>query len=183
MTAGRSSQGVLGLKKIRRAGSIYGLVRMTIGMVFIWSGIAKLIAPKEFSVIIESYGLIPDIWSIPAASFLFASEVVAGLGLMLDLRGSLSVITGLLILFMTVLSYGIWMGLDIDCGCFGPQDPEFEAFHGLGAALIRDIFMLLGIFYLYYQRLYQNVTPNGLEVCLKLFKRRRMNDANRKNRF
>lgn len=171
MTTGGSSQGIFDLKKFYRAGWIYGLVRMTISMVFIWSGIAKLFAPKEFSVIIESYGLIPDIWIMPAAFFLSLSEVVAGFGLMLDIHGSLSVITGLLILFMTVLSYGVWMGLDLDCGCFGPQDPEFKAFHGLWAALIRDIFMLLGIFYLYYQRLSQNVTPKRLGSVFKIIQK------------
>ena len=129
ITSGGSSQEAIDLKKIYRAGWIYGLVRITISMVFRWSGIAKLFAPKEFSVIIESYGLIPDIWIMPAAFLLSMSEVAAGFGLMLDIHGPLSVITGLLVLFMTVLSYSIWMGLDIDCGCFGPQDPEFKAFH------------------------------------------------------
>ena len=171
MTTGGSSQGVFDLKKIYRAGWIYGLVRMVISMVFIWSGLAKLLAPKEFSVIIESYGLIPDVWIMPAAFFLSVSEVAAGFGLMLDIHGSLSVITGLLVLFMTVLTYGIWMGLDIDCGCFGPQDPEFKAFQGLWAALIRDIFMLLGIFFLYYQRLYQNVTPKRLGNIFKIIQK------------
>jgi uncharacterized membrane protein len=171
MTTGGSSQGVFDLKKIYRAGWIYGLVRMTISMVFIWSGTAKLFTPKEFSVILESYGLVPDIWIMLTAFLLSVSEVAAGFGLMLDIRGSLSVITGLLLLFMTVLSHGIWMGLDIDCGCFGPQDPEFKAFHGLWAALIRDIFMLLGIFYLYYQRLCQNVTPKRLGSVFKILQK------------
>ena len=159
------------LKKVSQSGWIYRVVRMTISVVFIWSGITKLMAPKEFSVIIESYGLIPDMWILPAAVLLSVSEVAAGLGLLMDIRGSLTVITGLLILFMTVLSYGIWMGLDIDCGCFGPQDPEFKAFQGLWAALIRDIFMLLGIFFLYYQRLYQNVTPKRLGNIFKIIQK------------
>ena len=41
-------------------------------------------------------------------------------------------------LFMAILGYGISMGLDVDCGCFGPEDPESKAFHGLRAALYRD---------------------------------------------
>jgi uncharacterized membrane protein len=171
MTAGENGAGGLDLKKIYQSGWIYRLVRITISGVFIWSGITKLIAPKEFSAIIESYGLIPDAWAVPAALFLSVLEVVAGSGLLLDIYGALSVTTGLLILFMAVLSYGIWMGLDIDCGCFGPQDPESKAFHGLWAALIRDMFMVLAIFYLYYQRLCHNVTPKRLRSVFRIIKK------------
>ena len=167
MTMCGSGEGVFDLKKIYQFRWIYYLVRITISGVFIWSGITKLIAPKEFSVIIDSYGLIPEAWIIPAAYLLSASEVVAGFGLLLDFRGALAVVTGLLAVFMAVLSYGIWMGLDIDCGCFGPQDPESKAFHGLWAALVRDVFMLLAIFYLYYQRFYQGVAPRRLRNVFK----------------
>ena len=107
-------------------------------------------------------------WILPTAVFLSVTEVAAGFGLLMDIRGSLTIITGLLILFLAVLSYGIRMGLDIDCGCFGPQDPESKAFHGLWAALIRDMFMMLAIFYLYYRRFCQNVTPKRLRSVFKI---------------
>jgi uncharacterized membrane protein len=171
MTSGGNGAGVLDLKKIYQSGWIYHLIRITISGVFIWSGITKLMALKEFSSIIESYGLIPDAWTLPVAHFLSVLEVVAGFGLLLDICGALSITTGLLILFMAVLSYGIWMGLDIDCGCFGPQDPESKAFHGLWAALIRDTFMVLAIVYLYYQRLCRNLTPKRLRSVLKIIKK------------
>jgi uncharacterized membrane protein len=171
MTAGGGGAGVFDLKKICQSVRIYRLVRMTLSVVFIWSGITKLIAPKEFSAIVESYGLIPDVWIMPAAFFLSISEVAAGFGLLLDIRGSLSVITGLLILFMAVLIYGIRMGLDIDCGCFGPQGPESGAFHGLRTALVRDTFMLPAIFYLYYQRFCKNVTPKRLRNVFRIIQK------------
>jgi uncharacterized membrane protein len=160
--AGGNGAGVFDLKKIFQTVRIYRLVRMAISIVFIVSGITKLMAPKEFSVIIESYGLIPDAWILPAAVFLSVLEAAAGFGLLLDIRGSLAVITGLLTLFMAVLGYGIWLGLDIDCGCFGPQDPESKAFHGLGEALVRDMILLPAIFYLYYRRFRLNAAPKRL---------------------
>jgi len=55
----------------------------------------------------------------------------------------------LIVGFIGVLSYGIAIGLDIDCGCFGPGDPEGEAFHSLRSALMRDCFMLAGAAFLY----------------------------------
>ena len=171
MIGGENRARTFDLKKVSQSGWIYRVVRMTISVVFIWSGITKLMAPKDFSLIIESYGLIPDVWILPTAVLLSVSEVAAGLGLLMDIRGSLTVITGLLILFMTILSYGIRMGLNIDCGCFGPQDPESKAFHGLWAALIRDIFMMLAIFYLYYRRFCQNVAPKRLRRVFKIIQK------------
>jgi uncharacterized membrane protein YphA (DoxX/SURF4 family) len=144
------------------------LIRILLGVVFLWSGISKLMNPAEFAVIINEYGLMPDAWILPLAIVLPLLEMVFGLGLLLDIRGSLAVITGMLMLFITILSYGIWLGLDVDCGCFGPEDPEAQAFHGLRLALVRDIIMMLGIFYLYYQRFRQIVTPKRLRNLFKI---------------
>lgn len=146
---------------------IYHLIRVLLCIIFLWSGISKLMAPKEFTVIIDSFGLMPEAWIMPMAIILPFLEIIFGLGLLFDIRGSLAGITGLLMLFMAILSYGIWLGLDVDCGCFGPTDPEAKAFHGLWSALVRDIIMILGTFYLYYQRVNQNVTPKRL---INLFK-------------
>jgi rhodanese-related sulfurtransferase len=60
---------------------------------------------------------------------------------------------------MAILGYGIWMGLDVDCGCFGPEDPESRAYHGLRSALYRDFMMLAGVLYLYAWRAYRQKSP------------------------
>lgn len=133
-----------------------------------WSGVFKLIDPNHFVIIIEAYGLIPEGWTMAVALGLSCLEVVAGLGLLLDIRGGLAVMAALLVLFVGVLGYGLWMGLDIDCGCFGPGDPEAEAYHGLRPALYRDFVMLAGVFYLYFLRYYRPEVPNRLD---RLFKR------------
>jgi hypothetical protein len=105
-------------------------------------------------------------------------EVIAGFGLLFDIRGSLAVITGLLVLFMVVLGYGIWMGLDVDCGCFGPEDPEAEAFHGLRLSLFRDMVMLAGVIFMYGWRRYRAIRPTGVMVIVnQLFSKRRKEDA------
>lgn len=74
---------------------------------------------------------------MPASILLPALEVAAGIGLLFDIEGCLSVIAALLCLLIAILGYGIWMGLDVDCGCFGPQDPEAKAFHGLRQSFYR----------------------------------------------
>jgi uncharacterized membrane protein YphA (DoxX/SURF4 family) len=138
---------------------IYHLIRVLLSVIFLWSGLSKLMDPTEFAVIIDAYGLIADAWILPLATILPLLEMVFGLGLLLEIRGSLAVITGLLMLFLAILSYGIWLGLDVDCGCFGPQDPESKAYHSLRPALYRDFVMIAGVVYLYVWRYYRSIKP------------------------
>ncbi len=76
-------------------------------------------------------------------------EVVAGIGLLFQVRGSLAGITALMILFIAVLGYGILGDLDVDCGCFGAD--ELARRSSLREAFIRDI-VITGIVipYLYW---------------------------------
>ncbi len=128
---------------------LYRLCRWTLGGIFIYAGGTKLLEPEIFAVLIDSYGIVPEVLLIPVAIGLPLLEVIAGIGLLFDIRGSLALITGLLVLFMVVLGYGIWMGLDVDCGCFGPEDLEAEAFHGLILSLFRDMVMMVGVFFIF----------------------------------
>ncbi len=161
-------EGIFSLKKFFLSPLIYHLIRVLLGAIFLWSGISKLIDPTQFSVIIDAYGLLPDAWILLVAVVLPFLEMVFGLGLLLDIKGSLAGISALLLLFIVILSYGIGLGLDVDCGCFGPEDPEAIAFHGLWWAFVRDIIMMLSIFYLYYQRINKIVAPKRLRNLFKI---------------
>ncbi len=140
----------------------YRLARWSLGIVFFYAGGSKLLDPQAFAVLIDSYGIIPNPLLMPVAIGLPLLEVVAAVGLMIDVRGSLSAIGALLAVFMAILGYGIWMGLDVDCGCFGPEDPESRAYHGLRLALYRDFAMFAGVIYLYTWRVYRRKSPNKL---------------------
>ena len=144
----------------------YRLVRSVLAIIFLYAGSSKLLNPGSLGVIIDAYGLVPGAWSMPIAILLPTLETVAAIGLFFDVRGALAVITGLLILFIAILGYGLWLGLDVDCGCFGPEDPEAEAFHGLRPALYRDLAMLAGIAYLYLWRLGRPGAPMRLGQIL-----------------
>jgi len=159
-------------------GWIYKLTRWILGGVFIYAGSTKLMEPRTFTVLIEAYGIVPESLLMPVAIGLPFLEVIAGFGLLFDIRGSLALITGLLVLFMVVLGYGIWMGLDVDCGCFGPEDPEAEAFHGLRLSLFRDLVMMGGVIFIYGWRRYRAIQPAGVMVMVnQLFSKRRKEDA------
>jgi uncharacterized membrane protein YphA (DoxX/SURF4 family) len=134
------------------AGYGYHLLRLLLVVVFLWSGISKGLHPNDFASIVGAYGLLPDMLVFPAAIGLIGIEVVAAVGLFREKRGALSLITLMMVLFLAVLGYGIHLGLDIDCGCFGSNDPEAEAFHDLRGALRRDLLLMLAIGYLYLWR-------------------------------
>jgi uncharacterized membrane protein YphA (DoxX/SURF4 family) len=157
---------------------LYNLCRWVLGGIFIYAGSTKLLEPEIFAVLIEAYGIVPEGLLMPVATGLPLLEVIAGIGLLFDIRGSLALIGGLLVLFMGILGYGIWMGLDVDCGCFGPEDPEAEAFHGLRLSLFRDLVMMAGVVFIYGWRRYRSIQPAGVRsVVNQLFIKRRKENA------
>ncbi len=137
----------------------YHLLRLLLVGIFLWSGLSKMVQPEVFAGTVGAYGLLPDFWVAPAALGLIGLEVIAALGLLLERRGALTVISLMMLLFVAVLSYGIVLGLDIDCGCFGPDDPEANAFHDLRGALFRDLLLMLAIGYLYLWRYLNRLVP------------------------
>jgi hypothetical protein len=159
-------------------GWIYKLTRWVLGGVFVAAGGLKLMEPQTFAVLIEAYGIVPESLLMPTAMLLPALEVAAGVGLLFDIRGSLSVVTGLLLVFIAILAYGIWMGLDVDCGCFGLEDPEADAFHGLRQALYRDVVLLAGVAFLFGWRRYRAVEPvRLLQIINDRLKQRRLDNV------
>lgn len=124
-------------------------LRCILGSLFAYSGVVKLMDVERFTVIIAGFGLLPKELLHPAAIFLPLAELFCGLGLIVAVRGCLTAIALMLLLFMAVLGWGIHLGLDIDCGCFGPEDPE-QAYKGLKVALVRDAAMMAAVITLYW---------------------------------
>jgi len=157
---------------------IYKISRLSLGGIFICAGSIKLLEPKIFAVLIEAYGIVPESLLMPVAIILPVLEIAAGIGLLFDIEGSLSVIAGLLVFFIAILSYGIWIGIDVDCGCFGPEDSESKAFHSLKASLYRDLIMLSGIVFMYIWRHYRAIKPVKITLIIKnTMEKRRTEDA------
>jgi uncharacterized membrane protein YphA (DoxX/SURF4 family) len=135
---------------------LYRAARVVLGGLFLVAGVIKLTDPQQLAVVIDAFGLVPRGLVMPVAYVLPVVEIVAGAGLMFDFRGSLKTIAVLTVVFLAVLGYGLHLGLDIDCGCYGPGDPEAEAFGGLRVAFYRDLIMLAGILYCYWWRRFVN---------------------------
>lgn len=116
--------------------------RYILAAVFLFAGVPKFLNPTEFSLSIGAYGMLPDFLLFPAALFLSLSEIILAIGLIFGKSRYLLGSIAILLLFIAVLSYAIYLGLDIDCGCFGPEDPEAAAFSGIREAIVRDFLLL-----------------------------------------
>ncbi len=137
----------------------YQVIRIGLGSLFLITGMIKAFDLYSFSKVIEAFAVLPPQWCGIAAMGVCLAEILFGFGLVMDIKGSLGMILVLLLIFVIILSHALYMGYDIDCGCFGPNDPESKAFASIRMALARDLFMITMIFYLYFYRIKQNQIP------------------------
>jgi hypothetical protein len=130
---------------------LYRIVRIALSAVFIYGGVIKLFAPKAFAATISTYHIVPEMFLPVVAIGLPLIETIAGLALIFDRTWGLYLITGLLMMFVFVLGYGILTDLDVDCGCFGADELDKRA--GLRVAFYRDLLLIgLVVPYLYVYR-------------------------------
>ncbi len=146
---------------------LYVGIRIGLGLVFLISGIIKLTDLESFSKVIEVFGIVPCGLSYPFAVMICFCEIIFGTGLIADIKGCLSAILLMLLTFMAVLSYAVFKGYDVDCGCFGPEDMESRVFPGMKGALLRDFLMAGLIFYLYLWRYKNRHLPFSLNSIIK----------------
>ena len=129
---------------------LYHLLRLALGCLFVYAGLVKLLDPRAFAHAIAQFGLAPDQFLPLLAVGLPALEVLAGVGLICERRGSLTAIAILLGLFLLALSYAALMEMDIDCGCFTVE--EVDARTGVKTALVRDLFLAAALSFLFWWR-------------------------------
>lgn len=136
----------------------YRMVRMALAALFIYAGVIKLLDPKAFAAIISAYDLVPEALLPLAAIGLPLFETIAGVALLADRPWGLHLTTGLLVLFVFVLGYGILGELDVDCGCFGAEEADKRA--ALRAAFYRDLLLIFVVApYLYLSRRIREFIP------------------------
>lgn len=96
------------------------LFRYLIACVFVLAGTVKLFFFKEFAHSIGDFGIVFDSLTYPTATTICILELFIGIGLIFASRIAVTAAIALLTVFIAVLGYAKWLGLDIDCGCFGP---------------------------------------------------------------
>lgn len=113
-----------------------------LALVFVSAGLGKLFHVSDFARTIADFGLVTPGFERPLAIGLPLLEIGSAIALVLGLRGALALITAQLLLFVAVLVYGLWLGLDVDCGCFGPGEAHGLLGTSLESALVRDLILL-----------------------------------------
>ena len=98
------------------------IVAAVLGGVFVWAGLSKITDVAMFTVTVGEFGLVWEPLLPVTAWLVIGVELLAGGGLWFGRRWAIAVAAGLVVVFLCVLGYGIILGLDIECGCFGAGD-------------------------------------------------------------
>ena len=93
---------------------------MLIGLVFIGAGTTKIFFFADFVQSVGDFGIVWDPAVRPFSVLVCGTEIVGGIGLLWNKRLATALLGMLLVSFIIALAYGKYLGLDIDCGCFGP---------------------------------------------------------------
>jgi putative oxidoreductase len=140
------------------------ILRLILGIVFIYSGLVKIWSPFSFADSIASYHILPSGAINVLAIGLPPLEIISGLLLLagIYIRVGILTISSMLTLFSIALLSTIIRGISIDCGCFGKSswldsNPWF--------ALIRDLLLLWAGIYLYVY--YLAMSRDGTNIVLK----------------
>ena len=145
---------------MKRTGRVsYHLCRLLLGGVFIWAGAVKALDVPAFAGQVAAYQLLPYVWNYAVAATLPYVELLAGALLLVNLRvkPAALLLAALNALFIVVLASVLARGLNIDCGCFGP-DAGTTPLQALG----RDLLLLaLAVVIYRQQERYATVPPVG----------------------
>ncbi len=114
------------------------LLRMALGLMFVYASYDKILHPQAFSLAVYNYQILPDMLINLTALVLPWLELILGLCLMSGawLPGATALSSGLLSLFLGVLVFNLLRGLDIHCGCFSTEAVGKPAG---GWTILRDI--------------------------------------------
>ncbi len=136
---------------------LYHLLRISLACIFIYAGVVKLLHPQAFAHALAQFDLLPDGLLPILALGLPAVELLAGLGLVFDLRFCLTAILVMLTGCLLILGYAIFRDLDIDCGCFTLDDLTERT--SVKMAFFRDLLMLAAIGFLFWWRRSRSKVP------------------------
>lgn len=136
--------------------SLVNIVRIIVGVLFIFSGLVKAIDPAGLSYKMQEYF---DLWNLSSlnsttlslAVIMNAFEIFAGVALLLGWKPKLiNWLLLLLIVFFTFLTgYSFFSGKFKNCGCFGDCIPITA-----GVSFAKDIILLVLILFLFFNSKY-----------------------------
>lgn len=96
------------------------VLRLVIGVTFIYAALDKITHPDQFARIIYNYHMAPGQIINLFALFLPWLEMVTGIFVIIGFweKASTLIIGGMLVMFIIALSNALIKGVNIECGCF-----------------------------------------------------------------
>ncbi len=133
------------------SGNVALLIRIVLGVVFLYASMDKIIHPAAFAETLFHYQVFPNLLVNLTAIVLPWLEAVLGLSLIsgILLAGAVFLSNILLSLFLVLLLSAVLRGLDIDCGCFVTSQAS-ENGVSMGWYALRDgVFLALALYLLF----------------------------------
>lgn len=127
------------------------LARFGLAAMWITSGASKIGKHMTVTQSIEAYEIFTPHWSGLLANLIGPLELAGGLILLLGIkiRPAGWVSFGVLVLFIIGLASAYARGLQIDCGCFGPDPDHTDG--DLRWAIIRDVGLIAVTLFMIYR--------------------------------
>lgn len=140
------------LKSETRKGLFLAL-RWIVALIFIYSGLVKIMNPTAFAEQVDNYRLLPYFFVTLAAAILPWLELFCGFLLIFGrwLPGATLVLVVLNLVFLIAVISALVQGLDISCGCFSIGDEGTRI--GI-KKLIENVALLLVTIVIYWQALF-----------------------------
>jgi hypothetical protein len=127
--------------------TFWRILAIIVAGIFFYAGAIKVLDPVQFAHDIDNYKILPWTIGVGLAFYLPWLEIFCGLALILRrlYLGGLSILTGLVAVFLVATIAAKVRGLDITCGCFGhaSQHWNFSAHLALDLALLAALTLLL----------------------------------------
>ncbi len=126
---------------------LYIVIRIGLGLVFVYAGILKIRDPNAFAGSVAAYKILPYGLNYLVAAVLPWVETVCGLLLVVGYRARAAacIVIAMNLVFMAALASTIVRGLDIDCGCFRQGGAKTPAW----MAILRDVLFLAAAIFVF----------------------------------
>jgi uncharacterized membrane protein YphA (DoxX/SURF4 family) len=120
------------------------ILKLILGITFIWASYSKIQDPAGFARIIYGYDIFPSISINLIAVVLPFIELVAGFSLIMRLfpKSAVLIINVLLGVFILLIGFNLLRGHAFDCGCFSVAGQTGPV--SAGILLVRDAVLLAG---------------------------------------
>ena len=133
---------------------LYLFSRIIVGGTFIYASYSKILDPEGFARIDENYRILPAIFINPFALILPWIELFCGILLITGylIKGSVTTINLMMLVFTVAISINMIRGVDISCGCFSTTMTASKQAYQY---LIRDVILLCMGIWIFYHRIEQ----------------------------